>query len=82
MVMVKTTDGSSYTGLTSAAVNGKRYPYAANFNKGTVDVYDNVVTYALLEEHETAATTGPGLGFLDIFSPDGRLLQRLEHEIG
>ena len=27
----------------------------------------------------SGATSGPGLGFLDIFSPDGRLLQRLEH---
>jgi uncharacterized protein (TIGR03118 family) len=41
MVVVKTTDGSSYTGLTSATVNGNRYLYAANFNKGTVDVYNN-----------------------------------------
>jgi uncharacterized protein (TIGR03118 family) len=38
---VKTTDGSSYTGLTSAWINGKRYLYAANFTKGRVDVYDN-----------------------------------------
>jgi uncharacterized protein (TIGR03118 family) len=41
IVEVKTTDGSSYTGLTSATINGKVYLYAANFNKGTVDVYDN-----------------------------------------
>ena len=41
MVVVKTTDGSSYTGLTSATVNGNRYLYAANFNRGTVDVYNN-----------------------------------------
>ena len=41
VIVVKTTDGSSYTGLTSATMNGKRYLYAANFNKGTVDVYDN-----------------------------------------
>jgi uncharacterized protein (TIGR03118 family) len=41
VVMVKTTNGSSYTGLTSATINGKRYLYAANFTKGTVDVYDN-----------------------------------------
>jgi uncharacterized protein (TIGR03118 family) len=40
-VMVKTKDGSSYTGLTSAWINGKRYLYAANFTKGRVDVYDN-----------------------------------------
>jgi uncharacterized protein (TIGR03118 family) len=41
VVTVKTTDGSSYTGLTSAWINGKRYLYAANFTKGRVDVYDN-----------------------------------------
>jgi uncharacterized protein (TIGR03118 family) len=33
--------GSSYTGLTSAFINGRRYLYAANFTKGRVDVYDN-----------------------------------------
>jgi uncharacterized protein (TIGR03118 family) len=41
VIVVKTTDGSSYTGLTSAFINGKSYLYAANFNKGRVDVYDN-----------------------------------------
>ncbi len=41
MTVVKTTDGSSYTGLTSAFVDGKRFLYAANFTKGRVDVYDN-----------------------------------------
>ena len=40
VTVVKTTDGSSYTGLTSAFVNGKPFLYAANFNKGRVDVYD------------------------------------------
>jgi uncharacterized protein (TIGR03118 family) len=122
VVEVKTTDGSSYTGLTSATLNGKRYLYAANFNKGTVDVYDNafhkvtlssndqdrdrdndkpfaderlprefvpfnvqaigndiVVTFALHQEGNPLETDGPGLGYVDIFSSDGRLLQRLEH---
>lgn len=41
VTVVKTTDGSSYTGLTSAFINGKRFLYAANFAKGRVDVYDN-----------------------------------------
>src|SRR5712672_4847088 len=41
VTVVKTTDGSSYTGLTSAFVNGKRYLYAANFTQGRVDVYDS-----------------------------------------
>src|SRR5712664_2592459 len=41
VTVVKTTDGSSYKGLTSAFINGKSYLYEANFNKGRVDVYDN-----------------------------------------
>jgi uncharacterized protein (TIGR03118 family) len=41
VTVVKTTDGSSYTGLTSAFINGKRYLYAANFNNGRVDIYDS-----------------------------------------
>jgi uncharacterized protein (TIGR03118 family) len=128
VIVVKTTDGSSYTGLTSASINGKPFLYAANFNKGRVDVYDNafhvvqlsqehfhqnssdgdghsmenpfvderlprgyvpfnvqaigndiVVTYALHEEGSIFETDGPGLGFVDIYSSSGRLLQRLEH---
>src|ERR1700691_4126540 len=57
VVVVKTTDGSSYTGLTSATINGKRFLYAANFNKGTVDVYDNAfhkVTFPSIHDgHDT-----------------------------
>jgi uncharacterized protein (TIGR03118 family) len=41
VTVVKATDGSSYTGLTSAFINGKSFLYAANFTKGRVDVYDN-----------------------------------------
>jgi uncharacterized protein (TIGR03118 family) len=41
VIVVKKTDGSSYTGLTSATIDGKRYLYAANFTKGRVDVFDN-----------------------------------------
>jgi len=129
MVVAKTTDGSSYTGMTSALIDGKRYLYAANFTKGRVDVYDNafhpvqlgrdnsngyafdddhnrpgndafedeqlprnyvpfnvqaigndiVVTYALHQEGQQMETDGPGFGFVDIYSSNGRLLQRLEH---
>ena len=129
VIVVKTTDGSSYAGLTSAFINGKPFLYAANFNKGRVDVYDNafhvvqlskehfnqdssngdgqsaennpfvderlphgyvpfnvqaigndiVVTYALHEEGSQFETDGPGLGFVDIYSSTGQLLQRLEH---
>jgi uncharacterized protein (TIGR03118 family) len=38
--MVKMTDGSSYTGLTSASVDGHLRLYAANFTRGRVDVFD------------------------------------------
>jgi uncharacterized protein (TIGR03118 family) len=129
VTVVKTSDGSSYTGLTSAFVNGARFLYAANFSKGRVDVYDStfqpvglskdnsdhnsknddsgpflknafvderlpnhyvpfnvqaigndiVVTYALHEEGSPFETDGPGLGFVDIYSSTGQLLQRLEH---
>ena len=129
VTVVKTSDGSSYTGLTSAFIDGKRFLYAANFTKGRVDVYDNtfhlvnlhkqgldedstdhdngrstensfvdenlprnyvpfyvltigndiVVTYVLHEEGSRFETDGPGLGFVDMFSSTGQLLQRLEH---
>src|SRR5882724_6944254 len=126
VTVVKTTDGSSYTGLTSAFIDGKRYLYAANFTKGRVDVFDNafqavnlskehfnedssdpgngekpfldeklpnsyvpfnvqaigkdiVVTYVLHEQGSPFETDGPGLGFVDIFTSTGQLLQRLEH---
>jgi uncharacterized protein (TIGR03118 family) len=129
VTVIKTTDGSSYTGLTSAFIDGKRFLYAANFTKGRVDVYDNafrpldlskqhfnqdsadhessqsaensfvdeklphsyvpfnvqaigndiVVTYVLHEDGSRFETDGPGLGFVDIYTSSGRLLQRLEH---
>lgn len=41
VTVVKATDGSAYTGLTSAFVDGKPYLYLANFTKGRVDIYDN-----------------------------------------
>jgi len=48
-------NGSSYTGLTSAFIKGRRYLYAANFTKGRVDVYNNAfhpVTLPRVEEFE------------------------------
>ena len=133
VIAVKTTDGSSYTGLTSAFVDGNRYLYAANFTNGRVDVYDSnfhrvslnpndqdqnngnrnqnnndngdnnkafadrflprnyvpfnvqtvgnniVVTYVLHQQGQPLETDGPGLGYVDIFTAKGRLIQRLEH---
>jgi uncharacterized protein (TIGR03118 family) len=129
VTVVKTGNQSNYTGLTSASIRGKRYLYAANFNKGTIDVYDNgfhltklqredyeedrpgddyhradnepfederlpahfvpfnvqaigndiVVTYVLHQEGAQLETDGPSLGYVDIYTASGRLLQRLEH---
>jgi uncharacterized protein (TIGR03118 family) len=116
VTVVKTTDGSAYTGLTTGFVENKQYLYAANFAKGRVDVYDNafhpidldgederfvdnylprnfvpfnvqnignniVVTYVLHQPGEPFETDGPGLGYVDIYSTRGRLVQRLEHGI-
>jgi uncharacterized protein (TIGR03118 family) len=41
VTVARTKDGSGYTGLTSAFIDGRRYLYAANFLKGRIDVYDN-----------------------------------------
>ena len=60
VIAVKTTDGSSYTGLTSAWIDGKRYLYAANFTKGRVDVYDNAF-------HSIHLHGSDGGGFFDSF---------------
>jgi hypothetical protein len=40
---------------------------------------DIVVTFALYEEGQQLESDGPGLGYVDIFSSDGQLVQRLEH---
>lgn len=132
VTVFRTKDGSSYTGLTAAFADGKRYLYAANFGKGRVDVFDNtfkpvklkdddhgfvdqffgngglfddggepftdkrlprfyvpfnvqaigndiVVTYALHLPGQQFETDGPGLGYVDVFSSEGKLLSRLEH---
>jgi uncharacterized protein (TIGR03118 family) len=36
-----TKDGSGFTGLTSAFIDGNRYLYVANFLKGRIDVFDS-----------------------------------------
>lgn len=54
-IVIKTMDVSSYAGLTSASLNVNRCLYAANFNKGTVDVYDSafhrVTKLSHLDQH-------------------------------
>ena len=41
VTVAHTKDGSGYTGITSASIDGRRYLYAANFLKGRIDVFDN-----------------------------------------
>jgi uncharacterized protein (TIGR03118 family) len=59
----RTTDGSSYTGLTSAFINGRRYLYAANFTKGRVDVYDNAFHPVKLPSIQSNANTNDDFAF-------------------
>jgi len=56
VTVVKTSDGSSYTGLTSAFIDGQRFLYAANFTKGRVNVYDNA--FHRVEPVQTALQRG------------------------
>lgn len=52
VTVVKTADGSSYTGLTTAFIDGKPYLYAANFSKGRVDVYDSAFHPVILYDED------------------------------
>src|SRR5438445_9767837 len=51
VTVFKATDGSSFTGMTSALVNGKRFLYAANFTKGRVDIFDNTFQPVSVKSH-------------------------------
>jgi uncharacterized protein (TIGR03118 family) len=62
VTVVKTADGSSYTGLTSAFIDGKQYLYAANFAKGRVDVYDNAFHLATPSKEHSGEQSGEHSG--------------------
>src|SRR5246500_3450463 len=65
-IVVKTTDGSSYTGLTSAIFNGSRFLYAANFNKGPVHVYASAFHRVTMQPHsDEARDNGDNKPFID-----------------
>jgi uncharacterized protein (TIGR03118 family) len=53
-------------------------PHYVPFNVQAIG-NDVVVAFALHEDGSRFETDGPGLGYVDIFSSSGRLLQRLEH---
>jgi uncharacterized protein (TIGR03118 family) len=72
VIAVKTTDGSAYTGLTIASIDGKRYLYAANFTQGRVDVYDS--TFQLVgKKHSGGNSNGDGAPFSETSFVDERL---------
>jgi uncharacterized protein (TIGR03118 family) len=53
VTVVKTTDGSVYTGLTSALIHGRHYLYTANATKGCVDVYDDAFHRVKLNDSDS-----------------------------
>jgi uncharacterized protein (TIGR03118 family) len=53
VTVVKTTDGSVFTGLTSASIDGRHYLYLANVTKGRVDVYDNAFHRVTLNQNHS-----------------------------
>ena len=70
VTVVKMTDGSAYTGLTSASINGKLYLYAANFNLGRVDVFDNAFHPVRLQADANNSDRGSdGHSFVDDHLP-------------
>jgi uncharacterized protein (TIGR03118 family) len=74
VTVVKTTDGSSYTGLTTAFIDGKPYLYAANFTKGRVDVYDSEFhPVRLSDESSNAVWSGDHPYFSENSFVDDRL---------
>ena len=75
ITVVKTTDGSVFTGLTSALIDGKRYLYLANSSKGRVDVYDNAFHLVKLNNND------PDHGNFDSdhFYPGGSHLKTLNY---
>ena len=55
---------SSYTGLTSALINGERFLYAANFGLGRIDVFDNgfnLLSAKQLATRKAQASQGDGV---------------------
>jgi len=63
VAVVKTTDGSAYTGLTSASIGDKSYLYVANFAKGRVDVYDSAFQRVNLSKRGDSSSSDEEDGF-------------------
>ena len=111
-ILKVTSPGAIFKGIAIGRMNGRNVAYAANFSKGTVDVFDggfvpvplnsgafqdsllppgfapfNVqsvdgsifVMYAMQDEDKEDEIAGPGLGYVDKFTPEGVLVVRLDH---
>ena len=73
VILVKTTDGSSFTGLTSAAIGARFYLYAANFSKGRIDVFSTAYKRVTLPKVANLGEFNPGAvaPFTDALLPKG-----------
>jgi len=73
VTLVKTTDGSSYLGLTSATIGAHFYLYAANFSKGRIDVYSTAYKRVTLPKVPNLGDFNPGttVPFTDALLPKG-----------
>jgi uncharacterized protein (TIGR03118 family) len=60
VIEVKTDNGSVYTGLTSAMLDGKPVLYAANFTMGTIDIYDSSFQRVDLDEPSSSRSDDQG----------------------
>lgn len=68
VTVIKTNDGSVFTGLTSSFIDGHRYLYAANPGKGRVDVFDNAFHSVKLKNHREDGNENVDLLFPDPLS--------------
>jgi uncharacterized protein (TIGR03118 family) len=57
VTVIKSTDGSAYTGLTVGFVDGKLYLYVSNFAKGRVDVYDSAFQRVNLSKYSDRSSS-------------------------
>jgi uncharacterized protein (TIGR03118 family) len=73
VTMVKTTDGSVYTGMTAAPIGAKTYLYVANFTKARIDVFSNAFKHVTLGPVSNGDTFNPGTEapFFDALLPAG-----------
>jgi uncharacterized protein (TIGR03118 family) len=79
-------DGQNKYGFDSERFGRENKPFTDdqipfNFSPFNVQAIGNdiVVTYALHNEGSATEIAGPGLGYVDLYSAEGKLLERFEH---